>query len=229
MAELEPEIQQQLAATERNVSDVLASSGHDSGKLAKKIVIRPFEQRPSAPDCFGHVTAALVQEVRLRIHYYSRSTDKEKERDISPLRLVHYRNTWYLLAWCHHAQDLRTFALDAIRSARVLSKPAHLIDEAELNALFLEGFGIFLLRSTRTATLRFAPRVARWVKMQRWHHQQQFEHDDSGHLLLTLPYSDDTELIMEILRHGPEVEVLDPPELRNKVAATLEQAAQRYR
>lgn len=65
------------------------------------------------------------------------------------------------------------------------------------------------------ATLRFTPERAR------------FEAD--GAYVLDLPYSDDRELIGDILRHGAEVEVLAPAALRRKVAAAHAAAARRYR
>ena len=46
---------------------------------------------------------------------------------------------------------------------------------------------------------------------------------------LKVPYSQPQELVMDILKYGPEVEVLGPPALRDQVAAALETAAARYR
>jgi predicted DNA-binding transcriptional regulator YafY len=43
-----------------------------------------------------------------------------------------------------------------------------------------------------------------------------------------MPYADATELVMDILRHGPEVEVLAPPELRAAVRERLRQAGAVY-
>ena len=45
---------------------------------------------------------------------------------------------------------------------------------------------------------------------------------------LQVPYHHDTELVMEILRHGDQCEVVAPPALREVVARALRQAARRY-
>jgi predicted DNA-binding transcriptional regulator YafY len=43
-----------------------------------------------------------------------------------------------------------------------------------------------------------------------------------------LPYKNDTELIQDILKYGPEVEVVAPPELRQKVKQRIKQMLERY-
>lgn len=71
--------------------------------------------------------------------------------------------------------------------------------------------------------------AARWVSKQTWHGKQRGAFDGEGRYVLEIPYSDDRELLMDILRHGTDVEVLEPPELRKRVAEALAEAAGRYR
>ena len=84
------------------------------------------------------------------------------------------------------------------------------------------GYGIFSGADTREAVLRFSPQLARWVSRETWHPEQRSEYDDDGYYLLRVPYSQDTELVMDILKHGTEVEVLEPPELRSKVRQRID-------
>ena len=72
------------------------------------------------------------------------------------------------------------------------------------------------------AVLRFRPEIARWVSRETWHPQQSSEYDEAGHYLLSVPYSQDTELVMEILKYADEVEVLEPVALRRRVAEKIE-------
>ena len=46
--------------------------------------------------------------------------------------------------------------------------------------------------------------------------------------MLTVPYSDPRELVLEILRHGPDVRVIEPTELQQEVAKRLRAAADQY-
>jgi predicted DNA-binding transcriptional regulator YafY len=148
---------------------------------------------------------------------------------VSPQRLVHYRYNWYLDAWCHVRKDLRVFAVDSIRQARVDEKPAREITDAELDRVLGAGYGIFAGAETETAVLRFVPASARWVADEVWHSQQVGRIESDGSYVLELPFSREPELVMDLLRHGAGVEVLAPPGLRARVAAELEAAARQYK
>jgi predicted DNA-binding transcriptional regulator YafY len=148
-------------------------------------------------------------------------------RIVSPQRLAHYRDNWYLDAWCHSRQALRSFAVDRIRRVKVLDTPADNIPEIQLDAHFADGYGIFAGAAKHTAILRFTPQRARWVADERWHPQQQGRFLDDGAYELQIPYADSRELVMDILRHVPEVEVVAPEELRQEIRARLIAALER--
>jgi predicted DNA-binding transcriptional regulator YafY len=77
--------------------------------------------------------------------------------------------------------------------------------------------------------LRFEPRRARWVAKERWHRDQEGRFLGDGSYELRVPYSNTLELTMDILKYGPDVEVLAPDALRRAVAQRLEAALARYR
>ena len=155
----------------------------------------------------------MLSRRRLLISYYTRSKRSESERVLSPQRLLHYRNTWYLDAWCHASEGLRRFALDAVRSAKVLDEPARELPMSEVEKALDQGYGIFGGAQLRWATLHFSAEAAQWVAQEEWHPQQQLKPQADGSLRMRIPYSDSTELVMDVLRHGPNVRVLSPPEL----------------
>ena len=131
------------------------------------------------------------------------------------------RDNWYLDAWCHLRKGLRSFALDAMSSARVLDRPAIDVSDARLDAVLGAGYGIFAGKKVQWAELRFSAERARWVSAETWHPKQQGRFDTEGRYLLRLPYADPRELVMDILRHVPEVEVLGPARLREAVDEKL--------
>ena len=69
---------------------------------------------------------------------------------------------------------------------------------------------------------------ARWVADEQWHPRQTGRFLEDGRYELRVPYSDPRELVMDILRHGPDVEVMAPPELSAAVAETLRAASGQY-
>ncbi|MEJ2372428.1 MAG: WYL domain-containing protein [Sulfurimonas sp.] len=102
------------------------------------------------------------------------------------------------------------------------------IDEAEVREHFTASFGIFSGRPERQAILVFSQESARWVAEERWHINQQARWLANGTYELRLPYTDQRELIMEILRYGPDVRVEAPAELRQAVEDQLERALHQY-
>jgi predicted DNA-binding transcriptional regulator YafY len=123
---------------------------------------------------------------------------------------------------------LRSFAVDAIREAVLKETPAKEVREAELDEYLGSGYGIFAGRDVEWATLKFTPEAARWVSAQNWHPKQRVRVEKDGSYILEVPYAEDRELVMEILRYGADVAVLAPTALRKRVADALKLAAARY-
>src|SRR3989449_8682375 len=160
---------------------------------------RPGPRGPPA-ELFGIVAAAVLRRSPLWIRHYNRKEDRETEREISPQRLVHYRDNWYVDAYCHMREGLRSFAVDAIRAAELRDGRAKEIPAAELDEHLGSGYGIFAGRDVQWATLRFTPEAARWVSAQMWHPKQRSRVEADGSYVLEIPYAHERELVMEILK-----------------------------
>ncbi len=80
----------------------------------------------------------------------------------------------------------------------------------------------------RFGVLHFTPERARWIANELWHPKQK-GYEKDGANFLEVPYSDNRELVMDILKYGPDVEVLAPEALRVKVLEYLSQATDQYR
>ena len=203
-----------------------ASAG--DADLERRIRILQVASRPVSSRHFQIVCRALLGRGRVRIRYYSRARDQETDRVVSPQRLVHYRDNWYLDAWCHSKDGLRSFALDAILDAVGVEEAALQVPDDQLDRELGAGYGIFSGEQVRTAVLRFTPEMARWVSREKWHRLQEGSFGADGSYTLEVPYSAERELVMDIMRFGPEVEVLGPPELRESVSAALKKALSAY-
>ena len=213
---------------EQRLQLLLTSAERPNEEIRKRVRIIGLAARRMILDHFATVGSALLRRKRLAIVYYARPKDEETRREVSPQRLVHYRDNWYLDAWCHWRKALRSFAVDSIRAAEILDAKARDVAERTLDEVLGAGYGIFTGRRTIRARLRFAPERARWVATERWHPRQKGRFAKDGSWLLEVPYSDHRELLMDILRHGAEVEVLAPPALRAAVAAEAGRIVARY-
>ncbi|MFN3593442.1 MAG: helix-turn-helix transcriptional regulator [Thiobacillaceae bacterium] len=221
---LGPHIQPLMA----RLTGLLGSGWHPAEEVRRRIKLIPIAARRLPLDHFATLGSALLRRKRLRLTYYAKGSDAITEREVSPQRLVHYRENWYLDAWCHLRQGLRSFAVDGVRGAEILDRPAREVSERRLDAVLGAGYGIFSGRRVNWARLRFSPERARWVALEQWHPRQRGRLLKDGRYVVELPYSDDRELIMDILRHVPEVEVLAPTALRQNIAAKLRAGLARF-
>ena len=131
-------------------------------------------------------------------------------------------------SWCHVRHDLRSFAVDAILEAKVLAEDALSVEEEALDAHLGAGYGIFSGAVKQVATLRFDAEAARWVSKETWHVAQEMTAERDGGVTLTVPYSNDRELLMDVLRWGPHVQVIGPKSLRDNAKEWLSRALSRY-
>lgn len=209
------------------IRDLLEKSGHQATTVLTRIRLQGVGKRRVDSRQFGTAARAVLEGRVLDVTYHGRERDRVTERRIHPRQLWHYRDNWYLVAWCEQAQDLRTFSLDRIQAAQ-LGGDAQPVDADALDAYLASSFGIFTGPPTAWAVLRFSPRMARWVADELWHPQQTGQWRGDCYEL-RIPYSDPRELMMDILKYGPEVEVLAPEALRQAVAARLRAALDLYR
>lgn len=202
----------------------------ESRELMRRVKVIGTARRRAPSRHFELLGSALMQRQRVWLRYFKRSDRTESEREVSPQRLVNYRSTWYLDAWCHASQGLRRFALDAMREARVLPARAKAVAVKELEAELDAGYGIYGGPGTKVswATLVFGADAAQWVEREEWHPQQKSRWLADGRYELQVPYSDPTELAMDILRHGDNVTVTGNKALVADIARRLKNAAARY-
>jgi predicted DNA-binding transcriptional regulator YafY len=217
-----------LDAMTRRLQSALGRGADDVDEVRRRVRVLGIASRDIRIEHFELVGSALVRRRRLRIAYFARGRGETSERSVSPQRLVHYRDNWYLDAYCHVRDDLRSFALDAIRRADMLDEPALDIPDDALDARLGSGYGIFSGADVTWAQLRFSPERARWIAAEQWHPKQRSRMEPDGSCILELPYSDSRELVMDILRHGADVEVLAPASLREEVQASARRILARY-
>lgn len=212
---------------QERIRKLLEKDDHSFEEVARRIRVLPLAARAFEPAHFQTVAHALLARKRLRIVHYNRPRNEETERDISPQRLAHYRDNWYLDAWDHDKNALRIFSMDAIRKVTLAGGKARSLPDKKLDAELGSGYGIFAGRKTGTAVLRFTPERARWVANEQWHPKQKSRFEN-GSYILEIPYSDDRELLMDILKYGADVEVCAPKDLRDKARGQLRRAVRLY-
>jgi predicted DNA-binding transcriptional regulator YafY len=216
-------VREQLGPFKDKLRGLLGKSGRGTQSILERMQVSAAPQRPVDPEHFQAICDATLRRKKLRMRYYSRSRGAESDRVVSPQRVIYYRGNWYLDGWCHEKEAMRRFAVDAVRLVSVLEDPA-----LEVAAGGQQGYGIFSGPAEHAAVLLFDAVAARWVAEEEWHPQQRASAQPDGGLRLEVPYSNPQEILMDILRHGPHVEVLSPASLRTAVAEQHREGAEKY-
>lgn len=210
------------------LTQLMEKHGLATQDVAKRIRIVSAGKRIVVAKCFEAIAAATMSRKRLKIWHFNRQNGITSEREVSPQRLVHYRDNWYMDAWCHLRDDLRNFSLDAVTKVEVLEAAAKDLADKRIDEAVSAGYGIFNGAPQGWATLKFTPERARWVSGEIWHSMQESKTEADGSYVLSFPYSDDRELIGDIMRFGADVQVLAPAALRSKVQKSFLDAAAKY-
>lgn len=190
-------LQSHLLPFKSRIDNLLKNQNIIANNL-QRIRILPINARISNTEHFKQLSAAVTLRNAVRITYHARGKDQTSNRNISPQRLLHYRDNWYLDAWCHLKNELRTFALDRIKDIQMIEEACLEIANELLDAHFKSGYGIFAGEAKNTATLIFSQQRARWVADEEWHPDQKSTWLPDGRYQLEVPYADERELIMDV-------------------------------
>ncbi len=210
---------QELEPLRARVSNLLCLGDIDPKELLRRVKIVNTQVPFSEPPAFETIGVALCERRRVRIEYFTNSRGETTLRDISPLRLVHYKNRWYVDAYCHLSEGLRTFLIENIESASVLEDSVIRYSLEKVKRELDAGYGIFHGKELQEAQIHLPVDRVSYVLREGWHVDQRVEPNEDGSAELFVPYSNPTELVGEILRWGAGIEVKAPEKLKTLVAS----------
>ena len=220
----------QIVQLRDKVSEILQRSTTNPSHQfpTKRFRILASHTRSLAEGVFELSAQSIIERRQLEFDFAGRYSNDQNRRTTSPQRLVHYRDHWHLDAWDEQKQELRTFALDGMRDVTITEQPARDVPDDQLDEALTRGYGLFAGPVQGHAKLVFSGERAEWVSQESWHPDQQGRFREDGTYELILPYSDPRELLGEILRHGPHVQVEAPEALVILVRDSLRESLCRY-
>jgi predicted DNA-binding transcriptional regulator YafY len=207
---------------------LLSATDDPADEIKRRVKVRMVGSRHMPVENFSAIGAALLKRKRIRIDYHARASNKTTQREVSPQRIIYYQGNWYLDAWCHLRNALRSFSVDVIQRVEILEKAAKDVPDKQLDEILGAGYGIFAGKKIQWATLLFSPEAARWISNEHWHQDQKGEFHEDGSYELKIPYSQDTELLMNILKYGASVKVIEPSALINRVSKEIDAMKRMY-
>ncbi len=208
--------------------------GADSPALRRFVGRFRFASAPGAPTS-GPVWAALFvalqREQCLRIEYRKRGQGPAVARVLEPWGVIVRGRDWFVHGYCRLRRRPLTFYLPWIRSAR-LAPGEHFEVPAEfdLTAYTREGFQALQAAGARArrVVLRFAPERAGVAAAVPFAHRQRVTREADGCVRVEFRTNALFQVEREVLSWGAAVEVLEPEELRTRVAEAAREMARRY-
>lgn len=156
----------------------------------------------------------------LKFNYYAPSGDSS--RSIEPYYIIYKWTSWYVYGWCQKRRDFRLFKLNRMDKV-TMSKDTFVcrnVPEPELSAEMKQPRNI-VLKAIFDADMK-------WRLVEEFG-PDCYEVTDDGRLLLVEDYYDFDNMVMWILTFGEKVEVLEPPEAREKLRDIAEAMGRMYK
>ena len=180
----------------------------------------------SSPDTVARLLEATLHFRTASMRYHSVSSARVKDYLVHPYRLVFALGGLYLLAYVPAYKDIRTFAVDRIKSVslekQTFTPRQHIGDEVFGNSL-----GVNTGPAARVE-IEFDPRVAPYVRARVWHASQELREAADGQLVLAMDVCHDWALRSWILSWGPFARVITPAALAHEVRSDLQAASDHY-
>ena len=160
---------------------------------------------------------AFRQRRRVRIRYRKAAEEKTTTRIICPYGIVFASGMWYAVAHCDQADEVRIFRLDRIESVEQLEVKFQAPKNDVVESLIKEGKA-FQAAEPKTLRVRYSPRIARWIA-----EREGKPLEEDGSLTMEHPLADIDWAVRHLLQYGPEVDVLEPGEVREALVQRLRQ------
>jgi len=157
--------------------------------------------------------AAIPARRKLELRYRAGGATETSVRTVAPHSLVFAEQMWYLVASGDDGA-LRFFRLDRVEAVHLLDERFERDERAGLHVL--EAGRAFASDTTRRMTVRYSPRIARWVA-----EREGVALAPDGSLTLEHPVADDAWAVRHVLQYGPDAEVIAPATLRGYIASRL--------
>lgn len=190
------------------------------------------ETHPHRISVLEQVTVAWLEQRKVRLIYRALRAQRPLEHTVAVyfIEPALWSESAYIVGYSETAKDIIPFKLERIEDARLTSEHFELPADLDEDALLRNAWGIWLGEgSLVTVRLRFAPGLAaRRVQESIWHPSQTITLLEDGGCEWSVQVTDWREMLPWVRGWGADVEVLEPPELREAIRAEVRRLAERY-
>jgi proteasome accessory factor C len=177
---------------------------------------------PVPPGRLEHLRAireAQRERRKIRLSYRKGGEQTAARRIICPYAIVFASGMWYAVAHCESSDGVRFFRLDRVEEVETLDARFEPAPRFSLEEILREG-RVFRSEGTPMLTVRYSPRIARWIA-----EREGKPLAEDGSLTMQHPLAEADWAVRHVLQYGPDVEVLQPAEVREAVVRRLREIA----
>ena len=209
-----------LRKMEQSLPDTISLSLSD---VEQTISFRTSSEPILDLQIFDTLAKATTARRQLEITYRKPGHQQAEQRVVDPYHLANINGEWFLFAYDHLRDDLRTFVPARIKTIRPTGKTFERRKKFSLEERLRGSFGVQSGKGEFDVVIRFHERVADYIREKKWHESQQLRELKAGGIELRLKLSSLAEVGRWVLSWGGDAVVVRPDEL----AQSVRQAAQR--
>ena len=168
-------------------------------------------------EIFDALAQATAQRKQLELTYRKPGRKETEPRVVDPYHLANINGEWFLFAYCHLRNDIRTFVPARILEAKPTGQAFVRPHRFSLEKRLRDSFGVLTGRGEFDVLIRFDELVADYIREKLWHPSQQLAELEDGGVQLRLKLSSLAEIQRWILSWGGRATVLAPVELAESV------------
>ena len=180
-------------------------------------------------EVFNALSRGVVRELEVTFDYRKPGDPTVVQRRVQPYHLSHRQHLWYLVAFDLDRQALRTFAVPRIANVTVTQTEFERPADFSPEKFFANALGVVGGERKYRVVIRFGGATADRIREREWHESQRFRNLKDGGVELTLTLGALEEIERWVLEWGPDAEVLQPQELRDRLKQTAATLLKLYR
>jgi len=169
---------------------------------------------------------AVARRRQIELLYRKPGQLQPDKRLVDPYHLANINGEWYLFAYDHGRQDIRTFVPARAQSVRPTGRTFERPRKFSLEDRLRGSFGVHSGEGEYDIILRFNARAADYVREKKWHESQQLRELKGGGVELKLKLSSLAEIERWVLSWGGDARVLKPRELTEAVRQSAKRILQ---
>ena len=171
---------------------------------------------------FDALAKATVRRQQLKLVYRKPGRRETEDRIVDPYHLANVNGEWFLFAFDHLRQAIRTFVPARILAVATTGKTFSRPDKFSLERQLRDSFGVHSGQKEYEVVIQFDASVADFIREKKWHASQRLRELKDGGVELTLKLSGLLEVQRWVLSWGGNATAVQPPELRELVRQAAE-------